>query len=123
MFRRKSLLAAMIAAACVCAGCTTEIGQTVEFTEDGYKANLNGVLISMSPTTVSVDEEVVIELLHKKNKKVGVEIESTSLSYKESFKTPASVKIKIETEGIHDISFTHTKLGTSMSCETIIVCK
>lgn len=123
MFRRKSLLVAIVAAACVCAGCTTEIDQCVEFTENGYNANLNGVLICMSPTTVSVGEEVTIELSHKKNRKVGVEIESTSLSYKESFKTPASVRIKIEAEGIHDISFTRKSFGTSMTSDAIIVCR
>ena len=113
----------MIAATCMFTGCTTEIGQCVEFTENGYKANLNGVLISMSPTTVSVGEEVVIELSHKKNRKVGVEIESTSLSYKESFKTPASVIIKIEAEGIHDLSFTQKSFGTIMTSDAIIVCR
>ena len=110
MFGRKSLLAAMIAATCMFTGCTTEIGQCVEFMEDGYKAELNGVVINMSPISVSVGEEVVIELSHKKNKKEKIEIESSSLSYKETFKTPSSVSIKVETEGIHDISFTHTKL-------------
>ncbi len=123
MFGRKSLLAAMIAATCMFTGCTTEIGQCVEFMEDGYKAELNGVVINMSPISVSVGEEVVIELSHKKNKKEKIEIESSSLSYKETFKTPSSVSIKVETEGIHDISFTHTKLGTTMSCEAIIVCR
>lgn len=123
MFGRKSLLAAMIAATCMFTGCTTEIGQCVEFMEDGYKAELNGVVINMSPISVSVGEEVVIELSHKKNKKEKIEIESSSLSYKEIFKTPSSVSIKVETEGVHDISFTHTKLGTTMSCEAIIVCK
>ena len=123
MFGRKSLLAAMIAATCMFTGCTTEIGQCVEFMEDGYKAELNGVVINMSPKRVSVGEEVVIELSHKKNKKEKIEIESSSLSYKETFKTPSSVSIKLETEGIHDISFTHTKLGTTMSCEAIIVCR
>lgn len=113
----------MFAVICLLSSCRTEIGQVVEFTENGYKANLNGVLISMSPTTVSVGEEVVIELSHKKNKKVEVEIESTSLSYKESFKTPASVIIKIETEGIHDISFTQKSFGTSMTSDAIIVCR
>ena len=123
MFGRKSLLAEMIAATCMFTGCTTEIGQCVEFMEDGYKAELNGVVINMSPISVSVGEEVVIELSHKKNKKEKIEIESSSLSYKETFKTPSSVSIKVETEGIHDISFTHTKLGTTMSCEAIIVCR
>lgn len=123
MFGRKSLLAAMIAATCMFTGCTTEIGQCVEFMEDGYKAELNGVVINMSPISVSVGEEVVIELSHKKNKKEKIEIESSSLSYKETFKTPSSVSIKVETEGVHDISFTHTKLGTTMSCEAIIVCR
>ena len=123
MFGRKSLLAAMIAATCMFTGCTTDIGQCVEFMEDGYKAELNGVVINMSPISVSVGEEVVIELLHKNNKKEKVEIESSSLSYKETFKTPSSVSIKVEAEGVHDISFTHTKLGTTMSCEAIIVCK
>ena len=123
MLRRKSLLAAMIAATCMFTGCTTEIGQCVEFMEDGYKAELNGVVINMSPISVSVGEEVVIELSHKKNKKEKIEIESSSLSYKETFKTPSSVNIKVETEGVHDISFTHTRLGTTMSCEAIIVCK
>ena len=123
MFGRKSLLAAIIAATCMFTGCTTEIGQCVEFMEDGYKAELNGVVINMSPISVSVGEEVVIELSHKKNKKEKIEIESSSLSYKETFKTPSSVSIKVETEGIHDISFTHTKLGTTMSCEAIIVCR
>ena len=123
MFGRKSLLAAMIAATCMFTGCTTEIGQCVEFMEDGYKAELNGVVINMSPISVSVGEEVVIELSHKKNKKEKIEIESSSLSYKETFKTPSSVSIKVEAEGVHDISFTHTKLGTTMSCEAIIVCK
>lgn len=123
MFGRKSLLVAMIAATCMFTGCTTEIGQCVEFMEDGYKAELNGVVINISPISVSVGEEVVIELSHKKNKKEKIEIESSSLSYKETFKTPSSVSIKVETEGIHDISFTHTKLGTTMSCEAIIVCR
>lgn len=123
MFGRKSLLVAIAVAAWLFAGCTTEIDQCVEFTENGYKANLNGVLISMSPTTVSVGEEVVIELSHKKNRKVGVEIESTSLSYKESFKTPASVIIKIEAEGIHDLSFTQKSFGTIMTSDAIIVCR
>ena len=123
MFGRKSLLVAMIAATCMFTGCTTEIGQCVEFMEDGYKAELNGVVINISPISVSVGEEVVIQLSHKKNKKEKIEIESSSLSYKETFKTPSSVSIKVETEGIHDISFTHTKLGTTMSCEAIIVCR
>lgn len=123
MFGRKSLLVAMIAATCMFTGCTTEIGQCVEFMEDGYKAELNGVVINISPISVSVGEEVVIELSHKKNKKEKIEIESSSLSYKETFKTPSSVSIKVETEGIHDISFTHTKLGTTMSCDAIIVCR
>lgn len=123
MFGRKSLLAAMIAATCMFTGCTTEIGQCVEFIEDAYKAELNGVVINMSPISVSVGEEVVIELLHKNNKKEKIEIESSSLSYKETFKTPSSVSIKVEAEGVHDISFTHTKLGTTMSCEAIIVCR
>lgn len=123
MFGRKSLLAAMIAATCMFTGCTTELEQYVEYGEDGYKAELNGVVINMSPISVSVGEEVVIELSHKKNKKEKIEIESSSLSYKETFKTPSSVSIKVETEGVHDISFTHTKLGTTMSCEAIIVCK
>lgn len=123
MLRRKSLLAAMIAATCMFTGCTTELEQYVEYGENSYKAELNGVVINMSPMRVSVGEEVVIDLSHEKNKKEKVEIESSSLSYKEIFKTPSSVSIKVETEGVHDISFTHTKLGTTMSCEAIIVCK
>lgn len=123
MFGRKSLLAAMIAATCMFTGCTTELEQYVEYGENSYKAELNGVVINMSPISVSVGEEVVIELSHKKNKKEKIEIESSSLSYKETFKTPSSVSIKVEAEGVHDISFTHTKLGTTMSCEAIIVCK
>ena len=123
MLRRKSLLAAMIAATCMFTGCTTELEQYVEYGENSYKAELNGVVINISPISVSVGEEVVIELSHKKNKKEKIEIESSSLSYKETFKTPSSVSIKVETEGVHDISFTHTKLGTTMSCEAIIVCK
>ncbi len=123
MLRRKSLLAAMIAATCMFTGCTTELEQYVEYGENSYKAELNGVVINMSPMRVSVGEEVVIDLSHEKNKKEKVEIESSSLSYKEIFKTPSSVSIKVETEGVHDISFTHTKLGTTMSSEAIIVCK
>ena len=123
MLRRKSLLAVMIAATCMFTGCTTELEQYVEYGENSYKAELNGVVINISPISVSVGEEVVIELSHKKNKKEKIEIESSSLSYKETFKTPSSVSIKVETEGIHDISFTHTKLGTTMSCEAIIVCR
>ena len=123
MLRRKSLLAAMIAATCMFTGCTTELEQYVEYGENSYKAELNGVIINMSPMRVSVGEEVVIDLSHEKNKKEKVEIESSSLSYKETFKTPSSVSIKVETEGVHDISFTHTKLGTTMSCEAIIVCQ
>lgn len=123
MLRRKSLLAAMIAATCMFTGCTTELEQYVEYGENSYKAELNGVVINMSPMRVSVGEEVVIDLSHEKNKKEKIEIESSSLSYKETFKTPSSVSIKVETEGIHDISFTHTKLGTTMSCEAIIVCR
>ena len=34
MLRRKSLLAAMIAATCMFTGCTTEIGQYVEYGEN-----------------------------------------------------------------------------------------
>lgn len=123
MFGRKSLLAAMIAATCMFTGCTTELEQYVEYGENSYKAGLNGVVINMSPIRVSVGEEIVIELSHNNNKKEKIEIESSSLSYKETFKTPSSVSIKVETEGVHDISFTHTKLGTTMSCEAIIVCK
>ena len=123
MFGTKSLFAAMIAATCMFTGCTTELEQYVEYGENSYKAELNGVVINMSPISVSVGEEVVIELSHKKNKKEKIEIESSSLSYKETFKTPSSVSIKVETEGVHDISFTHTKLGTTMSCEAIIVCQ
>ena len=123
MLRRKSLLAAMIAATCMFTGCTTELEQYVEYGENSYKAELNGVVINMSPMRVSVGEEVVIDLSHEKNKNEKIEIESSSLSYKETFKTPSSVSIKVETEGIHDISFTHTKVGTTMSCEAIIVCR
>lgn len=123
MFGTKSLFAAMIAATCMFTGCTTELEQYVEYGENSYKAELNGVVINMSPISVSVGEEVVIELSHKKNKKEKIEIESSSLSYKETFKTPSSVSIKVGKEGVHDISFTHTKLGTTMSCETIIVCQ
>lgn len=123
MFGTKSLFAAMIATAYMFTGCTTEIGQYVEYGENSYKAGLNGVVINMSPIRVSVGEEIVIELSHNNNKKEKIEIESSSLSYKETFKTPSSVSIKVETEGVHDISFTHTKLGTTMSCEAIIVCQ
>lgn len=123
MFGRKSLFVAIIAATCMFMGCTTGIGQYVEYGENSYKAGLNGVVINMSPIRVSVGEEIVIELSHNNNKKENIEIESSSLSYKETFKTPSSVSIKVETEGVHDISFTHTKLGTTMSCEAIIVCK
>ena len=69
MFGTKSLFAAMIAATCMFTGCTTELEQYVEYGENSYKAELNGVVINMSPISVSVGEEVVIELSHKKTRK------------------------------------------------------
>lgn len=123
MFGRKNLFVAIATIVCLFVGCTREHTQSIVFGEDSYNTELDGVLIDMSPIVVSVGEEVLIELSHKNNKKVEVEIESTSLSYKETLKTPSSVRLKIETEGVHKISFARKSLGSSMTCETVIVCR
>lgn len=123
MFGRKSLLAEILFVACVFMGCTKEYTQTVNLTGDGYVAQLDGVLISMSPTTVTKGKEVTIDISHGLDKKVEVEIKSTSLSYHKTVKTPATVKIKMEAEGVHDISFIQKRFGISMTCDAIIVCK
>lgn len=113
----------MVAVICLLDSCTQTYTQSVNITEGGYKAELDGVLIGMSPTVVAVGEDVAIELSHKQGKKVEVEIKSTSLSYQKIVKTPSSVKIKVEAEGVHDISFAQTNFGSNVTCDAIIVCE
>ncbi len=94
----------------------------IDFTtgSSSYEVVSNGIYVKISPTLVKVGEEVWIELSHEEDKAVDVTIESESLAYKKKVKLPSFVNIKMEVEGVHDISFSYKGLGTVSKFGTTI---
>ena len=89
-----------------------------------YEVVSNGMYVKITPTLVRVGEVVGIELSHEENKAIDVTIESESLAYKKKVKLPSSVSMKMEVEGVHDMSFSYKSLGTvSKFGTTITVCQ
>jgi len=125
MLLKKNLLRMFLCATVFSfAGCEygTDSEINIDFTTgtSSYEVVSNGIYVKISPTLVTVGEEVWIELSHEDNKVVDVTIESESLAYKKKVKLPSSVNMKMEVEGVHDISFSYKSLGTVSKFGTTI---
>lgn len=108
MFRRKSLFVAAVLVANMFCGCVDEDKHEYSFEIPGptvYSETVNGVNVKITPSTVVVGGEILLDATHKDGDVVDVIIFSESLAYRDTISTPYRGKMSMNVVGVHDISF------------------
>lgn len=123
MLGKKILLAAVLTIACVFTGCESEPEfEVITIPKDKEIWTINDVHIEVSPLKVKQGKSIAIDITHEKGDSVDVEISSESLVYKEIVTTPYHTKMKMDTVGVHDLSFTVSLgiMGIGMSTDITV---
>lgn len=124
MLGKKFLLAAALAIACMFTGCDSEPEfEVITIPKDKEMWTINDVHIEVSPLKVKQGKSIAIDITHEKGDSVDVEISSESLAYKEIVTTPYHAKMKMDSVGVHDLSFTTSQSFVGIGVGTNITVK
>lgn len=110
MFRRKSLFVAAVLVASMFCGCVDEDKHEYSFEIEipdptVYSETVKGVNVKITPKTVVVGGEILLDAIHEDGDVVDVIIISESLAYRDTISTPYRGKMSMNVVGVHDISF------------------